>query len=356
MKIDFAVTSLISGGGERVLATLANNLVNRGHDITIITFEEPTEYKLDSKIKTVKLYSGFFKNQTFRYMHELYKYYKNKSNRPDTIISFMTQTSLSVIMVARLLNIDVIASEHTSHIRTSTSKWVVNFTRKYIYRLAKHVTILTKFDLEFYKKHGANAVVVPNPCSFKKANVSKETKEKIILAVGGLHKYHIKGFDNLLPIVKPILNKHKDWKLMLVGETRIDGHQFLKDLAIDLEIEDQVVFTGLRDDVKDIMAKSEIFVLSSRNEGLPMVLIEAMSQSMCSVAYNCISGPSDIIDHDVNGILVDDQNKEEMREVLTKLIENPSLREKLSSKANTITAKFDTDFVCDIWEKLIKNK
>lgn len=355
MKIDFAISSLTTGGGERVLVTIANNLVNRGNKVRVITFIEPVEYDINSKIELVKLHSGNFKNQTLRYIVELFKYYKNKNNRPDVIISFMTQTSLSVILVAKLLGIKVIASEHTSHIRTSTNKRIVNFTRKYVYRLADYITILTKFDLEFYKTHRVNTVVLPNPCSFKNTNTPKDNKDKIILAVGALHKYYIKGFDNLFPIVQPILHKHKDWKLMVVGETNNEGYPFLKKLAKDLNIDNQVVFTGLRNDVKAIMANSEIFVLSSRNEGLPMVLIEAMSQDMCCIAFDCISGPSDIIDHDVNGILIENQNYTEMTKNLAQLIENPKLRLALSSKANTIIAKFDEDLVCDKWEELIKN-
>lgn len=356
MQIDFTISSLRSGGGERVLVKIANNLAKRGYKVRIITFNEPTEYEIHSKIAIIKLYpNSFVKNQTFRYIHEIYKFYKNKKNRPDAVISFMTQTSLSVILVAKLLGIKVIASEHTSHIRTSTNKKVVNFTRKYIYRLADYVTILTKFDLSFYKKHSVNAVIMPNPCSFKKKTKPKQNRDKIILAVGGLHKYDIKGFDNLLPIVQPILQKHKDWKLMIVGESEISGHQFLKDLAKKLQIENQVVFTGLRKDIKDIMSNSEIFVLSSRNEGLPMVLIEAMSQNMCCVAFDCVSGPSDIITHNVNGILVENQNMIEMTTILMQLVENPQQRINLASQAHTITEKFDEDLICDKWIDLIKN-
>jgi glycosyltransferase involved in cell wall biosynthesis len=142
---------------------------------------------------------------------------------------------------------------------------------------------------------------------------------------------------------------------MIVGDTKNEGYLFLKNLAKDLNIENQVVFTGLRNDVKDIMANSEIFVLSSRNEGLPMVLIEAMSQDMCCIAFDCISGPSDIITNNFNGILIENQNYTEMTKVLTRLIESPNLRLKLSSKANTVTSKFDEDVICDKWEDLLKN-
>ncbi|MFV9551018.1 glycosyltransferase family 4 protein [Algibacter sp. PT7-4] len=355
MKVDFAISSLRKGGGERVLVTLANNLANRNHDISIIIFNDSIEYEINKKINIVKLNTGNFSNQTLRYTNELYKYYKKKITRPHVLISFMTQTSLSAILVANLFKIKVIASEHTNHSRTSTNQALVNFTRKFIYKFANKITILTSYDKDFYKKHGSDVVILPNPCSFKKNKNIKSIKQKTILAVGSLDKYYIKGFDNLLNIVQPILHKHKDWKLMLVGDSSNDGYDFLKELSETLKISNQVVFAGLRNDMQKIMSNCEIFVLSSRTEGLPMVLIEAMSQSMCCVAYNCVSGPSDIISHNINGILVENQNKDKMRKCLDNLIENPNLRLELSDKSSEVIAKFDENLICDKWETLIKN-
>lgn len=354
MKLDFTISSLSKGGGERVLVTLANNLANRGYKIRIIIFNDSVEYTVDKKIELIKLIEGTNYNETLRYTQELFKIYKKKESRPDVIISFMTQTSLSSIIVAKLLKIKVIASEHTNHSRTSTNKNLVNFTRKYIYKFADKVTILTSYDFPYYEKNGCNVVIIPNPCSFKiDSSTKKETKQKIILAIGNLDKYHIKGFDNLLRLIAPILKKHKDWKLMLVGESSNNGGKVLNILANVLEIQNQVIFAGLRDDVQKIMTSCEIFVLSSRTEGLPMVLIEAMSQNMCCVSYNCISGPSDIITNEVNGILIENQNTDEMAFTINKLIENKELREQLSSKANKVTSKFDENLICDKWEDVI---
>ncbi|GAL90630.1 glycosyltransferase family 4 protein [Jejuia pallidilutea] len=356
MKIDFAISSLRRGGGERVLVTIANNLVKRGHDVRIIVFIDSVEYVLDKKIQLVKLKTGIFSNETLRYTHELFKIYRKKRLRPDVLISFMTQTNLSAILVAKLFKIKVIASEHTNHSRTSTNKTLVDFTRKYIYRFANKITILTNYDLTYYKKNGCDVLILPNPCSFSNKNFKNNApKEKTILAVGSLDKYKIKGFDNLLVLIAPILKKHKDWSLMFVGESLNNGGDFLLNLATNLKIQNQVIFAGLRDDVQQIMAKSEIFVLSSRTEGLPMVLIEAMSQNMCCIAYDCISGPSDIINHDVNGILIENQNTTDMASAINKVIENPELRKKLANKANEVLIKFDENLICDKWEYLIKN-
>jgi glycosyltransferase involved in cell wall biosynthesis len=194
---------------------------------------------------------------------------------------------------------------------------------------------------------------MPNPCSFKSVNGTDVHKEKVILAIGGLDKYHIKGFDNLLPIMKPILDKHRDWKIKLIGNSSNEGYTYLKNLAKKLNIENQVVFTGLINDIQSIMRKSEIFVLSSRTEGLPMALIECMSQGISCIAYDCISGPSDIITNNVDGILVENQNEEMMQNAIKNVIEDSMLRMKLSKNATKITSRFDEELICDKWEKLI---
>lgn len=353
MKIDFAISSLKSGGGERVLVTLANQLANRGHDTCIITFNETVEYSLNSKITKIKLHNGFFKNQTFRYTFELLKYYRLKKNRPDALISFMTQTSLSAIIVARLYGIKVIASEHTNHLRTSTNPLIVNFTRKYIYRLAHLVTILTSFDTSFYQKNGVKSVVMPNPCSFPVNTTQTQKKDKTILAVGGLDKYHIKGFDNLLLLIAPILKEFPEWKLKIVGGGN-SGLSFLKKIVTKLDISENVIFTGFSNQIPKLMQTSEIFILCSRNEGLPMALIEAMSQKMTCISYDCITGPSDILEHQKTGLLIEDQNMEEMQTQLKKLILNKSLRDELALNAVNSLDRYDINKVCDYWEDIIK--
>ncbi|MFS4481929.1 glycosyltransferase family 4 protein [Hyunsoonleella sp. 2307UL5-6] len=354
MKIDFIITSLRRGGAERVLVTLANNLVLRGNNVRVLTFKDAIEYELNEKIQHLFLEEKNIKNQTLSYTYALFKFYKNnKHNKPNVAISFMTQTSLSAILVCKLLGIKIIASEHTNHTRTSTNKSLVVFTRKHLYKYANFITVLTKYDFDYYKNYTKNVIVMPNPCSFKLSESKNTSKEKVILAIGGLDKYNIKGFDNLLPIMKPILDKHKDWKIKIVGNSNNDGLTFLNNLVEELGIKNQVIFTGLANNIQSMMKSSEIFVLSSRTEGLPMALIECMSQSMCCVAYDCVSGPSDIITHNVDGLLVENQNKNMMQKHITKVIEDENLRLRLSENANKITSKFDVELICDKWEKLI---
>ena len=100
------------------------------------------------------------------------------------------------------------------------------------------------------------------------------------------------------------------------------------------------------------MQKSEIFILPSRFEGLPMVLLEALSQGLACVAYDCKTGPSDIIEHGKNGILVEDQNIQIMQQELKKLINNPTLRKELRINGVKSLDKFSIENIGKSWEGL----
>ncbi|MCG2461178.1 glycosyltransferase, partial [Flavobacteriaceae bacterium F89] len=218
------------------------------------------------------------------------------------------------------------------------------------------VTILTNYDLEYFSKKNKNVIVMPNPCPFeiiKKSNLPK-MRNKEILAVGNLDRYHHKGFDNLIIIAAKVLADNPDWKLRIVGGGE-KGLEFLKDKSIELGVGDKIIFSGFRKDVKKIMASTEIFILSSRFEGLPMGLMEAMSQGMCCISYDCISGPSDIVTHNVNGILIEDQNIDDMITGLNNLIKNDELRMQFRNNAPKSLDKFSIQNIGLKWEKLIES-
>lgn len=344
MKVDFLVDSLVSGGAERVLVLLANYFEEQGQDVTIITFNDNEVWKPNKTIKRVKLHEGKIKNQMIRSTIVLADHYYRKSNRPDVLISFMTRTNLIAILVARLYGIKIIASEHINHILKTDR--IERFTRNYAYRFANALTCLTSFDEKYYKKRNINVFVMPNPCTFKAYKEEVRDRKKIILAVGALDRYHHKGFDNLIPLIAPILKKHKDWKLKLVGGGN-KGIKLLKGLAKSHGIEDQVVFEGFSNEVSLIMRSSDIYIMPSRFEGLPMVLIEAMSQGMACIAFDCISGPSEIITHNVNGILVENQNFDLMSKELDQLIEEPKKRLEFAKQGVQSLDKFRIEKIYD---------
>lgn len=355
MKIEFISSSLRGGGAERVLALMVNSLAkNTEYEISLITLSDgKTVYNLDPHIKRVKLkQSKLIPTHTLRSIVNLCRYYIKKNHRPDIIVSFITSTNFITIIVAKIFSIKIIAQEHISHLGSKKGTSLINnLTRKHLYKKADLITVLTSFDVPFYTKYGAKAYVMPNPCSFKPITDNSHQREKIILAVGNLNRYHHKGFDNLINLMVPILNKYPDWKLKIVGSGD-DGLNHLTELAEKNNISDKIIFTGFMNNISELMHESSIFVLSSRFEGLPMVLLEALSQGMACISFNCVTGPSDIIKNHENGILIEDQNIEKMQQGLCDLIDNEELRNKLSHAGIKSLNKYDISVVTERYEAL----
>jgi glycosyltransferase involved in cell wall biosynthesis len=146
---------------------------------------------------------------------------------------------------------------------------------------------------------------------------------------------------------------HPSWSLEIAG-SGIAGHQFLKELSEELGINDCVQFLGFRSDIDTVMRQSAIFVLSSRIEGFGMVLLEAMSQGCACVSFDCKSGPSDIIAHEVDGLLVPDQDLDEMVTALTRLMRSKDERRKLSRAAREKARSYSVDLIVDRWIALFR--
>ncbi|XLS30779.1 glycosyltransferase family 4 protein [Flavobacteriaceae bacterium M23B6Z8] len=352
MKIDFVINSLVGGGAERVMVLLANYFSSVGHDISIITFNEPDDFQLDENVKRIKLHHGQIKNHTIRSISNLAKYYSKKRNRPDVMIPFMTHGNFIGIIVGRLFGIKTVSSEHNNHLKKTDR--IGAFTKKYLYKFTNVLTVLTAYDVPFYEKHGATVEIMPNPCTFKALDHRGENREKVIIAVGDLNRYHHKGFDNLIPLAAPVLKKHPQWRLKIIGAGN-EGLTLLQGLTAKHGIADQVIFTGFSNKVVDIMKVSEIFILPSRFEGLPMVLLEAMSQGLACLAYDCVTGPSDIIEDKVSGLLAENQNREVMAQLLEELIENDELRNNLGSKAIKSLDRFRIEVIYEKYMHIFTN-
>ncbi|UZO80241.1 glycosyltransferase family 4 protein [Aquimarina sp. ERC-38] len=350
MKIDFIIPSLNSGGAERVLVLLANHFINY-YDVTVITFISGEAYILNEEIKRVQFHDNEKNkkiNHTVRKLRSLYFYYSESSNKPNVIISFLKNTNLVSIITAKLRGLKIIVCEHINHSRGVSKQ--SNFLRKYMYRYANKLTVLTEYDIAFYKKYKVNVTVMPNPCTFN-AYRANNRRQKVILAIGDLDRTYHKGFDNLIEIVEPVLKKYKDWTLKILGGGNSNK---LERIIAKKQLQNKIELVGYTNKVQNFMQESEVFILSSRYEGLPMVLLEAMSQGMACTAYDCITGPSDIITDGYDGILIENQNQKAMRDSLIQLIENPDKRLVLRENSVKIVDKFSIEEIGQKWEKLFK--
>ena len=355
MVIHFIIGTLGGGGAERVMTLIANHFVQDNHEVSIITMNPSSDtFELDKRIKRINVARGNFPVVRIKNLLNLKGFYRSPSNRPDVAISFLTASNITAILACRYHGIPIIASEHNNHLAVANPKWLTKLCWKYVYPRADALTVLTSFDVDYFRKKGANVKVMPNPVSFEVYEKDIQIREKNILAVGNLDRYHHKGFDNLIPLAASALVKHKDWKLTILGEGK-NGRNYLNNLIEKTGLQAQILLPGFSKEVSKIMRQSSIFVLPSRFEGLPMVLLEAMSQGMSCIAYDCITGPGDIISNYSNGILIEDQNKASMALGLEELIENENLRIQLGKEARTSIQNYKIEVIYAKWLELIES-
>lgn len=193
---------------------------------------------------------------------------------------------------------------------------------------------------------------MPNPVPVPVIVPDTQNRDKTVLAVGGINRWYVKGFDRLLDVWRQISHQYPDWRLKIVGGGDEENFSYLKALAAEKSIKDTVVFVGYNQDMAKQYLNSSIFVLTSRNEGFPMGLAEAMSYGCACVAFDILTGPSDIIIDGKNGILVEDGDSKAIAAAIASLIENKILREEMGKRAMKSMDQFSTSVIADKWESI----
>lgn len=352
MKILFYIHGITGGGGERVLSILANEFASRGEDVSIATdIKTPFAYEINEKVKLYDLYKECSVNKNIFYrIHNSIQIRKNirriaKQEKPDIIVAFMSALGCSVIASTLGLGIPVVLSEHTNVSRNLGK--LLDIKRRVLYPLANAITILTRYDMKLWKDKFENVVYMPNPVSLKEAN-DDLNKEKTVLAVGRVNQWKIKGFDNLLKCWAKLCQLYPDWKLKIAGDADENALKQLNALAHELGC-CNYEFLGFRHDVYELMKHSEVFCLSSRTEGLPMALIEAMNAGCCCVSFDVLTGPREIIQHGKSGMIAKNQDNEDLIECLKMVMSDEILRKRLASNAPRSIMRYSTDRIINRW-------
>lgn len=362
MRLLFFVHSMAGGGAERVCNTLANQFALRGEDVSVsFNMTEPMAYTFDNSVHLYNLWegcrtTGFWSNyKIYRFLRTLYNMRQiTKKVCPDFVIGVMTDYSLFSLLALVGMNVPIIATEHTN-----VDRMPLQYKRfyRFLYPFADAITVLTHRDYRIWRSRFKSVVCMPNPLTVENAQKTYERK-KYILGVGRIGAPE-KGFDSMVKCWNMIYKKHPDWQLVLAGKCEESDIDNLCSYLDDGR-NSQIKFLGFRKDVYDIMLQSEVFVLSSRYEGLPMGLMEAMSAGCCCVAFDVITGPSDIIRNNKSGVLVENQNVEALADALDRVLSDDDLRNKLTQNAPGSVQKFEINRILNRWDilfnKINKNK
>lgn len=208
---------------------------------------------------------------------------------------------------------------------------------------------------------------MPNPLSFSPIIIDKNgnfiskkgeiiNKEKIVFAAGRLYDWQFKGWDILIKAAAAIktLLAEKGWKIQIAGDGSPSVVKHLTDMCCEYGVSDVIEFLGYRTDVKDLMQRASIFCLSSRSEGLPMVLIEAMSQGCAPVACENLGRTKEIITNELEGLLFQIADAEDLADKLSKMIVDNDYRQSVQRNAIERSKYYSLDHIIGMWEEMLK--
>jgi GalNAc-alpha-(1->4)-GalNAc-alpha-(1->3)-diNAcBac-PP-undecaprenol alpha-1,4-N-acetyl-D-galactosaminyltransferase len=348
-SIILVAASLGPGGTERSITTLANKFNEMGLKVTIISaFKSEIHYKISDSIKVVvppyrkSRFYFYFVFKTFFYLRQSIK--KENSN---VVLSMNDWINPIVVLSTRFLNKRVYVSERISP--TRKLGLIHKFLKRISYPFVHGFISQTTFAKDILSKTIDEKLITIIPNAVKKYNFEKIDflKKRNIISVGRLspekgHNILIQAFAGL---------KTKEWELHLIGDGIMRNN--LELLASKLGVEDIVFFHGFKKDFNNLLLEAEIFVLPSLSEGFPNALLEAMSLSLACVSTNCIAGPSEIISHGVNGLLVKPGDVLELKNALKLLIEDDALRKKISNNASSVTTKYDLHIIAHNYLKFL---
>jgi len=350
-RITFVVGYLSAGGAERVISLLANALVASGYSVSFIYLKKKEDfYRLDKRVNKHYLdISNDSNNLIHGLINTRKRVYKLRNKikqiHSDIVISFMTDLNVLSILACLGTNVLVIVSERTNPYRSKIPfRWKI--AARIFYRYASKLVLQTERVKEFYKYISASKLeVIPNP--LKEIGKIQTKKEKVILAVGRLE--YPKGYDMLIEAFSCSRAK-EEWKLIIAGEGR--ERDKLEQLAVEYNISSGVNLTGWQESIDELYARASVFVLSSRYEGFPNSLAEAMSAGLPCISFDCDFGPAEMIRHDVNGILVEPGNVEKLADEIDLLAADESERNRLGRKATEIKKELNLESITLKWENV----
>ncbi|MBQ8837140.1 MAG: glycosyltransferase family 4 protein [Clostridia bacterium] len=347
MRICF-IGHFTAGGTERATALVANGLCDNNDIFLVNTCDRQPYFYLSEKVSFEFLTSGNIINKNIGFFKFL------KEQKIDVVITVEAMAGIFSLIPARLTGCKHIVWEHANYFQTQGSRYIQKI-RQLELKTADAYIVLTKRDLNNFKQNfkiKSRIDYIYNPIE-SVADVEYDMSSKTIVSVGHIRK--IKNFTTIPDIAKIVFAKHPDWNWKIYGATEGEEYEKLKAKISDYGLEEKIIFCGRSNDMDSVYKSAAMYVMTSLQEGLPMVLLEAKARKLPLVSFDIETGPDEIIRDSVNGFLVPPYDIEVMAEKINELIENDSLKKEFSDNSVLDIEHFDENSVTQKWESVLKS-
>ena len=364
-RILVLVSSLGGGGAERVATHLCNAWSAAGSQVALLaTFPtgSATGYSLDSEVRllTPTNVAPTLRKTPWSQLRRLLALRSIiRSERPDFVVCFLTNVNVAGIVAATGLGVRVIVCERIYPPRFPLGR-TLEVLRRLTYPLAHRVIVQTKASAEWFQQHipRARATVIPNPLVLPIRDTQPTipvsdftaTQDKLILAAGRLDAQ--KGFADLLEAFAKASELAPTWRLVVLGEG--PERPLLARKIEALGLTERAHMPGWAGNIGQWYRRADLFVLSSHFEGFPNALLEAMGHGTACVAYDCPTGPAELIEDGRTGLLVDPATGAAgLATAMRQLMDDAAARNAMAAAAHSAAARYAQDHVLSLWAQLL---
>ena len=266
--------------------------------------------------------------------------------KPDIFVSFLTYNNVLAAIAAKWTDVHTVIAERIAAEFLSNKLW--RALRRVCYPLASVLVTQTVADATYYRRF-MNVKVIANPISFDCSGCAGVEKRPnaTILAVGRLE--HQKGFDTLL---KAVAKCNTSFRLTIAGTGAEE--RTLCELALELGITDRVNFAGYVAEITNLYHNHRIFVMTSRYEGYPNALLEAMACGCACISTDCPHGPQDLLKNGQNGILIPVDDVERLSSAIDRLLSDSTTASRMGLAAQYTASRHTLSAITNQWDTLFR--
>lgn len=358
-KVLITVPTMSGGGAERVVAVILNNVDRDDLEIDLLLNERRSdEYHINGNVNIFSIDEVRSKNRVLdvlRYIKKIKRIRQViKDGEYDIIVPFLHSHVINTYIANVGLKSRFVFTV-TGNVKyfKGLKSMILSKLQLYIARKSDAVFLQTNEQKSFFSKriHG-KCFVIPNPVSSEMLDVDVFSKDEIKNVITAGRLVDVKNQEMLINSFAKV--KSKNIKLKIYGEGPLQKQ--LEAQIKSLNLQSNVFLMGRSEDMKDTLANADLFVLTSNVEGLPNALIEAMATGRPCISTNCKTGPLDIIDDGVNGIIVEVGNENALTNAIDYLLANVDKAREFAIKAKeSAKEKFETNNVVGKFIKEMNN-